>query len=446
MKRAPAELALTLLALLLLIASSATTNAQPLPPQATPPQPRTIIRAGRLIDVRAGRVLTNQAILIEGERIIAVGSADALIARVGAQARVIDLSNATVLPGLIDMHTHITGSPEQIGYTSLGISVPREALHGVKNARLTLEAGFTTIRNVGASGYSDIALRDAINAGDVPGPRIAASGPSLGITGGHCDSNLLAPEFHYSAEGVADGVEGLMRKTRETIKYGADVIKVCATGGVLSLGTNVHSSQFSDEELRAVVNEAHRLGRKVAAHAHGAGGMKQAVLAGVDSIEHGSYIDEEIVRLMRERKVYLVPTVYLGDWILENGERVGIPAPMMAKGRQVLTVARENIGRAFRAGVPVAFGTDSAVYPHGLNGREFAVMVKLGLTPMQSIQSATLNAADLLGWSDRVGTIEPGRYADIIAVAGDPTKDVTELERVRFVMKGGAVFKDERGR
>ena len=407
-------------------------------------QPKNIlIRAGRLVDVRAGRVLTNQAILIEGDRIREVGPAQAVEGRAPAGTQVIDLQNATVLPGLIDAHTHLTGSPEQIGYSSLGISVPREALHGARNARLTLEAGFTTVRNVGASGYSDIALRDAINDGDIIGPRIDASGPAIGVTGGHCDENLLAPEFQFSADGVADGVPALMRKTREIVKYGASVIKICATGGVLSKGDSPGAEQFSDEEIRVIVTEAHRLERKVAAHAHGASGIKQAVLAGVDSIEHGSFINDEDIRLMKERGTYLVPTLYLGDWFIENYQKLNIPSFIMDKARMVMPVARQNISRAFKAGVKVAFGTDAAVYPHGLNAREFAVMVKLGLTPTQAIQAATVNAADLLGWSDRVGSIEAGRFADIIAVSGNPLNDVTELERVRFVMKGGIVVKNE---
>lgn len=408
------------------------------------PQPRRIlIRAGRLIDVRAGRVLTDQAILIEGERIREVGPAQAVMNRAPAGTQIIDLQNSTVLPGLIDAHTHLTGSPEQIGYASLGISVPREALHGARNARLTLEAGFTTVRNVGANGYSEIALRDAINDGDVIGPRIDASGPAIGVTGGHCDENLLAPEFHFSSDGVADGVPGVMRKTREIVKYGADVIKICATGGVLSKGDSPGAEQFSDEEIRAIVTEAHRLERKVAAHAHGASGIKQAVLAGVDSIEHGSFINDEDIRLMKERGTYLVPTLYLGDWFMENYQKLNVPSFIMDKARTVMPVARQNVSRAFKAGVKVAFGTDAAVYPHGLNAREFAVMVKLGLTPMQAIQAATVNAADLLGWSDRIGSIEAGRFADIIAVSGNPLNDVTELERVRFVMKGGMVVKSE---
>jgi imidazolonepropionase-like amidohydrolase len=238
---------------------------------------------------------------------------------------------------------------------------------------------------------------------------------------------------------VADGVPALMSKTREIAKYGADCIKICASGGVLSKGDSPEALQFSDEEIRAVVAEAHRLGRKVAAHAHGAAGIKQAVLAGVDSIEHGSFIDDEAIRLMKEKGAYLVPTLYLGDWFMENYQRLRVPEFMVEKAKVVLPVARLNIARAFKAGVKVAFGTDSAVYPHGANGREFAVMVKLGMTPMQSIQAATVNAADLLGWSDRVGSIEAGRFADIIAVNGDPGADVTVLEHVIFVMKGGQV-------
>jgi len=403
----------------------------------SPAKETVLIKAGRLVDVRSGRVLTDQAILIEGGRIKQVGSAQSIQAPAGA--RVIDLSNATVLPGLIDCHTHLTLEPGQNGYESLGISIPREALFGAKNAKLTLEAGFTTVRNVAAHGYTDVALRDAINAGDVPGPRIDAAGPAIGVTGGHMDNSLLAPEYHHSSDSVADGVPALIAKVREQVKYGADVIKIAATGGVLSKGDSPEATQFSDEEIRAVVAEAHRLGRKVAAHAHGAAGIKQAVLAGVDSIEHGSFIDDEAIRLMKEKGTYLVPTLYLADWFIENYQRLRVPEFMVEKAKVVMPAARQNIARAFKAGVKVAFGTDAAVYPHGLNAREFAVMVKLGMTPMQSIQAATINAADLLGWSDRVGSIEAGRFADIIAVNGDPTADVTLLERVFFVMKGGQV-------
>jgi imidazolonepropionase-like amidohydrolase len=319
--------------------------------------------------------------------------------------------------------------------------VPREALTGAKNARLTVEAGFTTVRNVGARGYTDIALSDAITSGDLPGPRIIASGPALGITGGHCDENLLAPEYHFSGEGVADGISGVMQKTREVIKYGAGVIKFCATGGVLSLGDDPRASQYTLDEMKAIVNEAHRLGRRVAAHAHGGDGIKLAVQAGVDSIEHGTYIDDEAVKLMKERGTYLVPTLYLTEWFLENYQRLGIPASIIAKAKEVMPAMQRNIARAFAQGVPVAFGTDSAVYPHGLNAREFRMYVKFGMTPLQAIRTSTLHAAKLLGWEDRVGAVEVGRFADLVAVDGDPLKDVTELERVRWVVKGGVVVR-----
>jgi len=407
--------------------------------QAASAPARTVIKAGKLLDVRTGKTLTNQAIVIEDGKIVSVG-ADTGSADGGA--KIIDLSGKTVLPGLIDAHTHITFDPK-FGYDRLAISLPREALIGAKNARITLLAGFTSIRNVGATEFADIALRDAINAGDVPGPRMDASGPALSITGGHCDDNLLPYEWHATEVGVADGVENVQHKVREVIKYGADVIKICATGGVLSLGDNPQASQFTQEELRAAIADAHRLGRKVAAHAHGAQGILWATEAGVDSIEHGSYIDDAGIAAMKAHGTYLVPTLYLGDWFLENAPKMNVPPSMLAKGREVMPIARKNIAHAFASGVKVGFGTDAAVYPHGLNAREFAVMVKLGLTPLQAIQAATVNDADLLGWSDKVGVIESNHFADIIAVDGDPLQDVTTLEKVKFVMKGGVVYKNE---
>jgi imidazolonepropionase-like amidohydrolase len=321
--------------------------------------------------------------------------------------------------------------------------LPRETLIGAKNARVTLQAGFTTVRNVGASGYTDVALRDAINAGDVPGPRMLVSGPALSITGGHCDNNLLPFEYHAVSDGVADGIAAVQHKVRENIKYGSDLIKVCATGGVLSKGDDPQASQYTLEEMKAIVADAHRLGRKVAAHAHGAQGILWASEAGVDSIEHGSYIDDAGIAQMKKNGTYLVPTFYLGDWFLENAERNHVPDFLLSKAKAVMPAARQNIAHAITSGVKVAFGTDAAVYPHGLNAHEFAVMVKLGLTPLQAIQAATVNAADLLGWSGKVGSLEPGAWADIIAVDADPLKDVTTLERVKFVMKGGEIIRNE---
>src|ERR1700676_4668690 len=400
-----------------------------------------VIRAGHLLDVKTGKTLTNEVIVIQGDKIASVGSDT----QVPAGALVVDLSNATVLPGLIDAHTHIT-MITNFGYSRLAISVPREALNGARNARVTLDAGFTTIRNVGASGFTDVALRDAINAGDVPGPRMLVSGPALSITGGHCDNNLLPFEYHAVSDGAADGIAAVQHKVRENIKYGSDLIKVCATGGVLSKGDDPQASQYTLEEMRAIVSDAHRLGRKVAAHAHGAQGFCWASEAGVDSIEHGSYIDDADIAQMKKNGTYLVPTLYLGDWFLENAERNRVPDFLLGKAKAVMPAARQNIAHAFASGVKVAFGTDAAVYPHGLNAHEFAVMVKLGLTPLQAIQAATLNAADLLGWAGKVGSLENGAWADIVAVDGDPLKDVTTLERVKFVMKGGDVVKNEYAR
>jgi imidazolonepropionase-like amidohydrolase len=405
----------------------------------TTPQ-KTVINAGRLLDVKTGRVLTNQQIVIEGDKIVSIGPATST----PAGAQVINLPDSTVLPGLIDAHTHLTFENTKLGYEGLGVSVPRETLTGAKNARLTLMAGFTTVRNLGATGYSDVALRDAINDGDVPGPRMLVSGPALSITGGHCDDNLLPFEYHHTADGVADGIPAVQHRVREVIKYGADVIKVCATGGVMSKGDDPNTSQYTLEEMKALVVDAHRLGRKVAAHAHGAQGVTWASEAGVDSIEHGHLMNEESIATLKKNGTYLVPTLYLTEWWAENGSKMHMPDFIVTKMKSVSAQSEKNLQKAFQAGVKIALGTDAAVYPHGLNAHELAVYVKLGLTPLQAIQAATINDADLLGWTDKVGTIESGKLADIIAVDGDPLKDVTTLQNVRFVMKGGQVFKNEK--
>jgi imidazolonepropionase-like amidohydrolase len=402
---------------------------------------RTVIRAGRVLNVRTGELRANHAIVIEGDKIAQIAPSSEVTAAAGDTT--IDLRDATVLPGLIDMHTHLTFELSSLGYQGLGIATAREALHGARNARRTLEAGFTTVRNLGARDYADIALRDAINDGDVIGPRIVASGPALGITGGHCDENLLPPAFHVQGDGVADGVEGVQHKVREVIKYGADVIKICATGGVLSKGDDPNASQYTLEEMKAIVADAHRLGRRVAAHAHGAEGVRWASEAGVDSIEHGHLMDDAAIATLKKNGTYLVPTLFLGEYMEKNMERSDVPEFSKQKMRDVIAAMRKNVGKAFAAGVKVAFGTDAAVYPHGLNAGEFHVYVSLGMTPLAAIQTATINASDLLGSKFLVGSLEPGRFADVIAVDGDPTKDVTILEHVKFVMKGGSVYKND---
>src|ERR1022692_2810265 len=409
----------------------------------TQPAQTVVVRAGRLFDPATGRMLDRPATVIVENKISSVSNGNPPSI---SGATLIDLGDATLLPGFIDVHTHLTSDAGGGGYEGLGISSPRAALIGAKNARLTLLAGFTTVRNVGAEGYSDVALRDAINAGDVIGPRMQVSGPPLGITGGHCDNSLLPSEYHATGDGVADGIAGVQHKVRENIKYGSDLIKICATGGVLSKGDDPQASQYTLEEMKAIVADAHRLGRKVAAHAHGAQGVLWAAEAGVDSIEHGSYIDDAGIAEMKKNGTYLVPTLYLSDWYMENSGRLHVPDFYLAKAMAVMPAARKNVAHAFVSGVKVAFGTDAAVYPHGLNAHEFAVMVKLGLTPLQAIQAATVDAADLLGWSGRVGSLEPGAWADIVAVDGDPLKDVTTLEHVKFVMKGGEVVRNEYGK
>jgi imidazolonepropionase-like amidohydrolase len=400
------------------------------------------VRCGKLLDVRTGRLLDNQLILWDNDGLITSTAANSVPPGIIP----IDLLDSTCLPGLIDVHTHITFDPQDSGYKSLGISVPRETVIGVKNARLLLLSGFTSIRNVGASHYTDVAVRDGVNTGDIPGPRMMVSGPPLTITGGHCDKNLLPSEFNVKAEGVADGPWAARQKVREVIKFGADIIKICASGGVMSRIGNPGVSQYTLEEMQAIVSEAHRLGRKVAAHAHGTESIKDAIRAGVDSIEHSSLIDDEGIRLAKERGTYLVFDIYNDDYILANGEKNGVLPESLDKERLIGRLQRENFRKAFQAGARMAFGTDSGIYPHGDNAKQFAKMVEWGMKPIDAIRSATTNAADLLGQSGKVGALEKGCYADIIAVRGNPLDDVTILEHVSFVMKAGTVYRNDAAR
>ncbi len=434
-------------ALLLTLGLAATSMAAPQPDAVeTNALPLVVVRAARLVDPVSGRVLADQAVIIEGERVKAiVPAADTgKVIPVGAAARTIDLGAATLLPGLIDCHTHVTSQPENFYEDLFRRSPIDEAITAHLYARRTLEAGFTTIRNVGADNYVDFALRNAINAGKLPGPRILASGPALSATGGHGDINGMSPylRFEGSIGGVADGVDAVRKKVRENIKYGADVIKMLATAGVLSEEESVGAPQYSAEEMKAIVDEAAMWGRKVAAHAHGAEGIKRAIRAGVASIEHASFIDDEGIALAKQHGTWLVMDIYNDDYILAEYGRLGYPEKILEKERLVGRTQRENFQKAFQAGCKMAYGTDSGVYPHGWNGKQFFHMVKWGMTPMQAIQAATVNAADLLGWPDKVGRLAPGFYADLIAVRGDPLADVTALEHVEFVMKGGKVAKN----
>ena len=397
-----------------------------------------VIRAGHVLDPETGIYAEDQYIVVEDGMISDIGP----WAEFKEEGDVIDLSGKYVLPGLLDAHVHLTGDSQVHGYKRLTRSVPRQAITGVRNAKRTINAGFTTVRNLGAGGYADIALRDAINDGDVPGPRILASGPSLGITGGHCDNNLLPSEFGVKADGVADGPWALRAKVRENKKYGANLIKFCATGGVLSKGTDVGAQQFAFEEMKAIVDEAHLAGMKVAAHAHGAKGIETAIKAGVDSIEHSSFITDAGIAAAKRGGVYLSMDIYNSDYILSEGEAAGMLAESLDKERVVGKIQRESFQRAVNAGAKMAFGSDAAVYPHGQNGHQFAYMVKWGMTPLQSIQAATINNADLFGMSDKVGTIEAGKFADIIALSEDPLENIDIMKDVSFVMKNGDVLKD----
>jgi imidazolonepropionase-like amidohydrolase len=400
---------------------------------------RILIRAGHVLDVRTGNEAADQTIIVTGGAITAIAATSATPKM--PQDREIDLRSLTVLPGLIDVHTHLTMDTNFDPYHELSTSIAKSALIGAHNAKVTLQAGFTSVRNVGAEGFADVDLRDAINSDLVEGPHMQVSGPALGITGGHCDDNLLPIAYHAVGGGVADGVEAVQHKVRENIKYGADVIKICATGGVLSKGDDPQASQYTLEELKAIVADAHRLGRRVAAHAHGAQGILWATQAGVDSIEHGSYMNDEDIAALKAHGTYFVPTAYLIDWLRANGH---LPPFYYQKMLDVSAVAKANAKKAIAAHIKIALGTDAAVYPHGLNAHELEVYVaQFGMSPLAALQTGTLNAADLMGWSDKVGTLEAGKWADIIAVKGDPLRDIKLLQHVSFVMKSGVVYKQE---
>lgn len=404
----------------------------------------TAIRAGRLIDGTGAAPVRNAVILVEDGRITAVGAG----VRVPAGVEVLDLSDRTVLPGFIDAHVHLTGPV--LGEPGWDQALVREtaadaALRGVGHARRTLAAGFTTVRNVGAGGFADVALRDAIAAGRVPGPRMLVAAHSLGITGGHCDfTNGYVPHLLGDEpgpeRGVADGPAAIRAAIRYQVKHGADVIKICATGGVLSEGDSVGVQQYMEDELAAVVAAAHMTERRVAAHAHGTAGIKAAVRAGVHSIEHGSILDDEAIALMKAHGTYLVPTLMAGEAVEALARSGALRGERADKALAVAPLMRVSIRKAAAAGVKIALGTDAGVMAHGTNGHEFTLMVQWGgLTPMQAIVAGTSAAADLIGWSHQVGTVAPGYLADLVAVRGDPLADVTVLERVDWVMKGGVV-------
>lgn len=356
----------------------------------------------------------------------------------------INLPQLTLVPGLMDMHVHLTSDPTVSRSERLGQSIPRMAVKSAYFAKKTLEAGFTTVRNVGADGYSVIAVRDGINAGDIIGPRIWAAGPSLGITGGHCDNNRLPPELKYTSTGVADGPWAVRTKVRENIKYGANAIKFCATGGVFSKGTKVGVQQYSLEEMKAIVEEAHMRDLPVAAHAHGTSGIKTAIIAGVDSVEHASFLDDEAIALAKKHGTWLSMDIYNTEYTLSFGEQNGVDEENLNKERQVSKKQRDSFSRAVKAGVNMVFGTDAAIYPHGDNAKQFSRMVEFGMTELQAIQSATINSAKLLKMQNTLGQIKTGFAADIIAVEGNPLKNISTLEQIPFVMKAGIVYKAEK--
>ncbi len=403
----------------------------------------TIIKAGKLIDVETGTVLLNQMILVRNDSIIQVANK----INIPKDATIIDLSKSTVLPGLIDCHTHITSQPGGDYYADIFRKTPVDvAITAHIYAKRTLEAGFTSVRDLGSAGLVDIALRNAINNGDVVGPNMYAATMFIGSTGSHGDLNGFSPYLEFNApkgmSGVANGVDAVRAQVRFNVKNGADVIKFGASAGVLSEEESVGGPQYSQEEMDAIVSEAKMWGRKAAAHAHGAEAIKMAVKAGVASIEHGSLVDAEGIQLMKAKGTYLVSDVYDDEYILSEYSKLGYPDKIINKEKMVGKLQRENFQKAVEAGVKIAFGTDAGVYPHGWNAKQFKWMTRFGLSPIGAIQAATINAADLIGIKEKTGSIKAGKKADIIAVANNPIDDITTLEQVQFVMKNGVVYKN----
>jgi len=400
---------------------------------------QTLINADAYIDVAEGKIIKNVSVLIDGNKIIKVGKQSKVNAE--KNASIVNLKGKTLVPGLMDMHVHLSSDAEDNFLAAKGNSVPRQTVKAVKNAKKTLLAGFTTVRNLGASGYSIIGVRDGINDGEVAGPRIWAAGHPISITGGHCDDNFSPPEAEAKAGGVADGPWAVRAKVRENIKYGANTIKVCATGGVFSKGTKVGVQQLTEEEMKAATDEAHLRGLVVAAHAHGTSGIKAAIRAGVDSIEHCSFLDDEAIQLALKHDTYFSCDIYNTEYTLAFGAANGVPEENINKEKMVSKAQRESFRKATKAGVKMVFGSDAAIYPHGDNGKQFSRMVKFGMTPMQALQASTINSATLLQQQETLGQIKAGYLADIVAVDGDPIRDISVMENVSFVMKDGVIYK-----